>query len=251
MNLKKVLKSIKVIKQEGMTGFSRKSFKYCAKKTKSDLLKKIYHLYIRKPFYENNININHAEEYIFIHNPKTAGTSIKSKLGLDISAASHLTPTELVHKKTWEKYFSFMVVRHPIDRFISSFFYHTNPDYKGNYLKKYPQLHNFSIEQYFYNMKTEPHAIIPQINYIIHNYSNRFPDQICRFERLAKDINIVFNKLNLKDKSLPYKNKSNKNFKDLNLDKDFVQELIDYYKADFIVLGYSMDMKKIIKKYSH
>jgi hypothetical protein len=101
----------------------------------ADVLKKysIIKPYPGQPFKEINVNIDHDLQLIFLHNPKTAGTSIKESVGLAKAqfGANHKTAEFFVHPKTWESYFSFVVIRHPIDRFISSFKFHTNVNYRG------------------------------------------------------------------------------------------------------------------------
>ena len=124
-----------------------------------------------RPFKENSINVDHKNKIIFVHNPKTAGTSIKRALQFSIDTADHKIPTYLVHPKTWEEYFSFTVVRHPIERLISSFRFHSNTEYKGAYYRKYPHIHQLTFEQYFNLMMKEPYAIRPQIDYIQHSFS--------------------------------------------------------------------------------
>ena len=63
--------------------------------------------------------INDKLKFIFIHVPKTGGSSVKKALGIKVHG----------HKKfsDWSKdypdYFSFAFTRNPWDRFVSSFFY--------------------------------------------------------------------------------------------------------------------------------
>lgn len=89
-------------------------------------------------------NVNKSLELIFIHNPKVAGNSLLEIVGINLEtglSTSHQTPTYLVKKQTWEACFSILAVRHPIDRLISSYNYHTKKSYNGHFLKKYPELH--------------------------------------------------------------------------------------------------------------
>ena len=67
-------------------------------------------------------NVNYSEKYncIFIHIPKTAGSSIAQLLGL--SGSSHLTYSELLQTRFYQNHPelpAFAVVRDPLSRFIS------------------------------------------------------------------------------------------------------------------------------------
>lgn len=200
---------------------------------------KIYNIKFKKPFKENSINVDHKNKIIFVHNPKTAGTSIKRALQLSIDNADHRIPTYLIHPKTWEEYFSFVVVRHPIERLISSFRYHSNPEYKGSYYRRYPCIHQLTFEQYFNLMVKEPYAIRPQIDYIQHSFSDKQIDMVCRFENLANDLNLVFNILGIKTK-LPHLNISpGRKRDDYFKTEEFFKAVIKYYHDDFVTFGYS------------
>ena len=109
---------------------------------------------------------------LFIHNPKVAGNTIKNILHLNIDISVHIIPVYLIHPDVWEKYFTIVAVRHPVDRLISSYCYHTNKTYKGFYYKKYPFIHKLSLQEYFELFKKEPFAIRPQIDYLKHHQSN-------------------------------------------------------------------------------
>lgn len=74
--------------------------------------------------------IDHNRKIIFIHIPKTAGTSIEAAFGIDMELAGaekHAGPSHMIEiygRDTWDEYRKFTVVRNPYDRALSSFAYH-------------------------------------------------------------------------------------------------------------------------------
>ena len=184
--------------------------------------------------------LNSDLNIIYVHNPKTAGTSIKKFLGLDISGTNHKTPTYLTSKRNWQNNFSVLSVRHPIDRLISSYYYHISPQYKGGYLKKFPNLLTFSFEMYFEVMKKEPWAIRPQVDYLTHLFSPKKVDFIIRFEELHADLNKLSKTLGLGSVSIPHLNSTKRvNNENYFLEsKSLVKKINAFYKKDFEVFGY-------------
>jgi len=224
---------IKVRKNNLQQQFKRSSIRKKIRETK------FYQLYVRKPFTENNINVDHARKLIFVHIPKTAGTSIKKALNLSIETATHWIPTLLVHKKTWETYFSFTIVRHPLERLLSSYYYHTSKNYTGVFYRKIPDLRNFTFQDYFRVFsQLNTSALIPQVNYIKHKYSDKPIDIICKFRNLNKDLKPIFNKLQI-DLDIPHLNKGSFNRANkIEIERDTLEKIHEFYKEDYITFGY-------------
>ncbi|MCW0219427.1 MAG: sulfotransferase family protein [Prosthecobacter sp.] len=64
---------------------------------------------------------------IFVHVPKTAGTAIERALlqGSKGTVGGHTTALgyRSTYPEVFEHYFKFSVIRHPVDRFVSAFYY--------------------------------------------------------------------------------------------------------------------------------
>ncbi|WP_375577893.1 sulfotransferase family 2 domain-containing protein [Marivirga tractuosa] len=204
-------------------------------------MKYLYFSLFRKEFPTNVLN---SKEIIFIHNPKAAGNSLIKLLGIELKegeSTSHQTPSFLVNKRTWESYFSVLVVRHPIDRLISSYNYHTKESYQGHFLQKYPELHQFSFEKYFEVFSKEPYAIRPQIDYSNHIMSSKRVDFVLKFENLENDVEQLCSKLDISNVSVPHLNQSKRKEIDYFKDESFKQKVINFYKKDFEYFDYEIE----------
>ncbi|NEO40886.1 MAG: sulfotransferase family protein [Moorea sp. SIOASIH] len=184
-------------------------------------------------------NVDHYRRFIFVHNPKCAGTTIKKIFG-PWFPGDHRVPTVLVSPKIWERYFSFVVIRNPFERLVSSFSYHTASDYKGFYFAKYPFLHSLSLEAYFDLMSAETDALRPNIDFVSHKLSDKPIDFICRFENLEQDIIKVLYRLNIAVDTVPQENKSkHKAYVEYFADNPRLLEKCRlYYKDDLDAFGY-------------
>ncbi len=162
------------------------------------------------------INFSSSPPYIFIHIPKTGGSSIAHSL--NIKKSSHATALEARKKLYWWQYrrsFKFALVRNPWDRFLSLYnyarmpenLYHSaiNPE-KSLYGKHqdYDLLKNASLEdcaRYLMEGKLK-HSNIwnhwqPQVNWLLNKHGKIDLDYIGRFEDIQNEINYIFKKLKI------------------------------------------------------
>lgn len=194
-----------------------------------------------EPFSEHSKNLCHQRKFYFVHNPKCGGTSIKHALQMhDLDGADHRTPTNAVHPKTWESYFTFVVVRHPIERLRSAWRFHTSASYTGLYYETIPNLRSMAFDEYFYRMKELKYCISPQWCYTYHELSTKNIDYICKMETLAADFEHVASVLNLENSRLPTRNASEeKPGQDLlTKPSSFQTDVLEFYREDFERFGY-------------
>ena len=191
-------------------------------------------------------NLNETEGILFVHNPKVAGNSLHRFIWGDNERryTSHRTPTFLVTKQMWETNVSIVAVRHPFDRLISSYSYHTKPEYQGYFSKKLPKLKEMTLEEYFDFFKNVPYVIMPQYYYTRHFLSKKEVDYILRFEDLENDIKEVSQKLRLNYHEIPHLNASKRSKANLIISDSLKQKIINYYRKDFDLLGYTTDFQK-------
>ena len=85
---------------------------------------------------------------VFIHVPKAAGTSLRAVLG-GYGRTTHQVPELVCSKAAWAGRVSVVAVRHPLDRFASSYRYHVLSDYRGALLRRVgPRLKGMSPLDY-------------------------------------------------------------------------------------------------------
>lgn len=148
----------------------------------------------------------YADNYIFVHVPKTAGTSITNALlsgTTVIRKKAHPTFAELI-KLTGEQgdRFAFAFVRNPWDRMFSFYNY-----YLGNPKHNLKMIKGMKFNEWIDNIESIPRPPKPittqQVKWV------EGVDFVGRFENLQKDFRKVCNTLNLQA-ILPHANPSNR-----------------------------------------
>lgn len=152
--------------------------------------------------------ISHKHKFIFIHIPKTAGTTICSSWDGSllkqickqhgVLGGTHKTALQLknMYPKEWGEYYKFTVVRNPYDRFVSKFFFkqlHPRQDFSLGWSDKegeglLPQLYWITDREQIFK-PTSPYDRVDL------HYGNIMVDKICRYESLEADLREVFAKL--------------------------------------------------------
>jgi chondroitin 4-sulfotransferase 11 len=146
---------------------------------------------------------------IFIHVPKTAGTSIKTSLGMKTSGTlMHKSATESSHlySQEWNKYFTFSFVRNPWDRVVSIFFYYQTQRQRH----KLPDNFNAFCSDLEVNLDILGH---PGLKYTQKKYisiDNQIAvDYVGKVENLQNDFNIICERLGIEHRILPHIRKTN------------------------------------------
>nr|WP_272507970.1 sulfotransferase family 2 domain-containing protein [Salinibacter ruber] len=210
----------------------------------------VYHYCVRGAFEEVHPNVSHEHEAIFIHIPKTAGTSVKNLVGLTPGMTMHTKPTNMVHKKTWKQYTSFTIVRNPLDRFFSNYFFHTSPKYEGGLTSICPGLKEMGVREYFYRLKeVDSNHIDPQHEFITHKYSSKILDHILKLDNIKNDIKKICNIFGIKNCTMPRKNSSGKYKHKVQIEEETLEDIINYYQKDFDLFGYRIKDSKSLCKY--
>lgn len=175
--------------------------------------------------------ISHRHHCIFVHIPRTGGTSIENVMwpgerseaelwmgfvspfhnkyqtgGLQHLFARHIRLE--VGEQVFQDYFKFAIVRNPWDRLVSQFCY----------LDRRPDLRDFMgvpegmpFAQYVEQAATSGHVqITPQYDFIYDETGDPLVDYIGRFETLQHDAATVFERIGLEDVSLPVANTSSR-----------------------------------------
>lgn len=164
--------------------------------------------------------INHSKKAIFVHVPKTAGTSMRMYFGRrgfgsveyhapdgsndDVTGLYKIGTSRRIKRNledVWDSYFKFAFVRNPWDRMVSCW---------KNRAGKYNDFSKF-LNDYPYPARNHNliwHTI-PQLDHIRDENKNIMMDFIGKFENIDNDLKYICDKLNINHNKLPHQNTSN------------------------------------------
>ena len=188
--------------------------------------------------------ISDAPPLLFIHIPKTAGTSLCKALepegnrrhALCIRKTQHETAAQFIARcdlDTFRRYHSFAVVRHPLDRFASHY----------SYIRKRGSLaHIKSLDDYAAAVVNEDPAvmtfrgIMAQWSFIAAPAGDAMcVNELMRYETLDAEFPAFCRRAGLGERALPHLNKSPERTPASARVRQFVET---YYAIDFEKLGY-------------
>ena len=177
-------------------------------------------------------------KFIYMKATKTAGTSIlrgilENKIGGIIHQKDH--PQQFqewvtgITDELLEDYFIFSIVRNPWDRAVSIASYFDIP------------LNNFlnNFDQYCDDDRIRIHAL--PLHLYTHFDDRQFADQICRFEALQPDMNLVFDRIGLARVGLPYLNPSDHQHYSNYYSPEEIDLVQDLYQKDISYYGYMFE----------
>jgi chondroitin 4-sulfotransferase 11 len=212
--------------------------------------------------------VSHSHKTIFVHIPKTAGTSIEAVLGMhgdkqDIGVVpyfnqkldhehlygrqmQHMTAqairTVLNNDALFDSYFKFAVVRNPWDRLVSALAWTDQKWVRGEELTvsgfdtQVRQLHDLLL-----TARTEPvqlpHYLYPQSLYIFDVARRPLVNFIGRYENLATDWRVICGKLGLSIE-LPARMKSHHRDYREYYSPESRQRVADMYALDINLFQY-------------
>jgi hypothetical protein len=173
--------------------------------------------------------ISDSKKFIFIHIPKTGGTSITSAI------RQYTNESEMIHKihgpniqiSHWHSkfkqikkpfdYYTFAAVRNPWDRIISMIYYKSrnSKDSEGCWESKQGQ----DLFKEMLNQGRKPAGVSPQYKSQVW-YLNREVSRVMRFDNLQKDFDLVCDEIGIPQVELPMLNVSkHKHYRDLYTDQ--------------------------------
>ena len=205
-------------------------------------------------------------KYIFVHIPKTAGTSVSRLLRpsatqgnqFDINylkllckheGVSYVRPTNSVFIKTgpnhisagelkavlgqnYDNYFKFSFVRNPWDWKLSNYKYvlkcHGHRAHK--LYASYKNFRNYII--------ATPHRPRQQSDYIYSTDDKPLVDYVGRFEQLQKDFDTVCDEIGIPQQQLPHKNATKHKHYTEFYDEETREIVAEQYARDIELFGY-------------
>ena len=129
--------------------------------------------------------------------------------------------------------FSFAIVRHPIERFMSvcAFLARTDPSYADDPVRWAKRA--FGFERFRQRV-----LVRPQSELLIDDSGELALSFIGRYEQLEQDLKEICEELGAPVPNLKRRNVTPNEKPDIYRDRDFVSELESFYSADFRLLGY-------------
>ena len=186
-------------------------------------------------------------KFIFIHIPRTGGTSFKSIFD-NHGIREHFSYRVymLSNLKKFNTYFKFCFVRNPYDRCVSTYLYlKAGGNRKGDLYfkelieKKYISFDKFVIEFLDLYRIHEHNLFKPQYRYVFNIQKKRMVDYIGRYESINEDFIYISKKINIR-KELPHINQSKKPMPipSYYRNEDVKSKIFNLYKKDFELLNY-------------
>ncbi|EDY37692.1 conserved hypothetical protein [Cyanobium sp. PCC 7001] len=205
--------------------------------------------------------ISHDHRCIFIHIPRTAGTSIEEWLNptpqwILAPEQKHLSSIQakILYKDYWDYYFKFSIVRNPYTRSVSllssfSSFYgvglKNNSIYFGRYKKRFGSPITLEHDLRYYNygelLGLEPQCSRPYTpNSVYNNILTEELDRIYKFEELDSAIKDLAYVLGIKTpRPLPHRVPASKATDDLVFrNPRTIKRINKLYANDFVSFGY-------------
>ena len=200
--------------------------------------------------------ISYKHKAIFVHIPKTAGTSIERAMDIKALdkeayrhrdefmidgvkyALQHYTAEMLMQEDKvspyWDSYFKFAFVRHPYTRVLSEYFWVKGKKNQGLEFDR----HDFKdhLKSYYANLNTD-HKL-SQTQYLYSSSGTLLVNRVFKFEQIKTSFRVLSNRLKLKSELEHAQKSSNSTSYTSKLDsvdKDFIYKL---YKKDFENFNY-------------
>jgi hypothetical protein len=203
-------------------------------------------------------NVDLQRQFVFVHVPKNAGTSIVSALGLP--GFGHATAQTMVAplKRFFPDLRSFTVVRNPFDRLVSLYEYARMPESYHHSVKDpqgarfgshrdYALLRNASFDECVDLLignrlrNGAPHVMWrPQTTWLVDQSGRLLVDYVARFESLSTDLRQICEKLEISLPDLAQMNASPRERDYRPYYNDFTRRVVAaYYQTDCERFGYS------------
>ena len=189
--------------------------------------------------------VSKKHKFVFIHIPKTAGTSIMHNF-------DHLGKRrkKIMFKKLNKKecnYFKFAFIRNPWDRMVSNYFYAIKSPKKKkmeNLYKEFNSCEDFlngfdkKIDEY------KPLSLFSQCYWLEDEDGNIKMDYIGKFENLPKDLKFICDKIKITPNTyLRHWNKSNHKHYSYYYNDETVNKIAKIYKRDIELGNYKYGKK--------
>ena len=188
--------------------------------------------------------INHKDKFIFVHIPKTGGTSIESLFikNADIKDVpeKHSMARD-IDSELLEKYYTFTFVRNPWDRMVSYYKFRIKRSFDmyshGESFKEWISFicsnNAQQIKAYQFNL-----AIKDQYEYIVNKTNEIIIDFVGKFENFQQDFDIACDRIGIPRQELPHINKTDHLHYTEYYDDETRSIVAEKYSKDIKYFGY-------------
>ncbi len=205
----------------------------------------------------------HDPKFIFIHNPKTAGSSMVQKFievfsvenirghkewhedikceieGIKKHSIASTIKKHFPKQYNWKDYYKFGFVRNPFDACISSYFYwkkrieqNDTRRHKAKYRAN--KIASWTLKEYIHKYK------VTQSTFFFNQSNKLLVDFIGKYENLQQDFNKVMSKINSKDQdyTLNHVNKNKHKHYTYYFDKQDIKVFSEKFAKDLELFNY-------------
>ena len=185
---------------------------------------------------------------IFVHIPKTGGTSMRRVLALPppqrkLGLIKHIAAQRIfdhLPPDNWQAAFKFTFVRHPFTRLVSHYYYRLR---EQRIQQRYGRELSFREWVKLALTSEEPGNLRPQYHWVYSDADQLLVDFTGRFETMEKDFAQVLRAIGKEPVHLPHLNKRSKRIDYADLyDHDTRVLVQDFYAEDFRRFGYSPEV---------
>lgn len=197
------------------------------------------------------------KKFIFIHIPKTGGTSVKTALKR-VSLKENVVPLkykttssqirkhdvairvrDILNEKIWKSYYKFAFVRNPFD-WVVSLYHYIKKDKKDPRYQIANKLNFKDFMRWFDKASSEKYpARLGQKSYITNKKGKIIVNFVGKLENFTEDFSKVCKSLNIKNTYLPRVNITNHKKYTKYYDSDTISLVGRIFKEDLRFLGYS------------
>ena len=210
-----------------------------------EIFAKIYRTFVGKYFYNPFDEKMIEKEILFIHIPKSGGTSIASALIGKPSGHPYLYQYYLSNKEYTKKFYKFCVVRNPYDRLVSAYAHISQRECNPEFKILFKELNINSFDDLISNLDN-PKNYRKLTNKIVHfrsqnemiHHKKIKMDDVFKFENFDLIEEVLNKKLSRKIK-LEKLNSSPRNEYQNYYNKYSISVAKKIYKKDLEMFGYS------------
>lgn len=196
----------------------------------------------RKSFYPPRF---HELQTIFIHIPKSAGTSLGEAL-FHTGRTGHFEWSlyRAEDRDAFENYFKFCFVREPVSRFLSAYNYLVDGGKDpydaamGRDVAKYGDVNAFILSGLRDDGWSKLRHFRPQVSFLCDDKMNVMVDFIGRMERFDADCETIGKKLGVDLKPAKSNRTKRKVVAKSDLSKEALDTLVQIYRDDFAAFNY-------------